>query len=117
MSVTLRSLGGPGTSEGNSEKCQTAQCAEGTEVLFRDGQTHTKDNDSDVDVLLSRLVLGCDGVASRVTPQTDRDAHHRCSVSGLNLETHRQVSRPAAKANIQHLCRTRLYLRVDGQCV
>lgn len=89
MSVTLRSLGGPGTSEGNREKCQSAQCAEGAEVLLRRGVSPTKYNDPDVDVLLSRLVLGSDGVASRVAPQTDGDAHHRCGVSGLDLDTQR----------------------------
>lgn len=74
MSVTLRSLGGPGTSEGQQIKMLAAVCFW---YLLRHGQTHTKDDDSDVDVLLSRLVLGCDGVAPRVASQTDRDAHHR----------------------------------------
>lgn len=46
---------------------------------------HTEDIDSDVDVFLSRLVLGGDGVASRVAPQTDRDGHNGRVVCGLNL--------------------------------
>lgn len=47
----------------------------------------TKDVDSDVDVFLSGLVLGRDGVASRVAPQTDGDGHNRRGVSGLNLKS------------------------------
>lgn len=46
---------------------------------------HTEDIDSNVDVFLSRLVLGGDGVTSRVAPQTDRDGHNRRGVCGLNL--------------------------------
>lgn len=47
---------------------------------------HTEDIDSNVDVFLSRLVLGSDGVTSRVAPQTDRDGHNRSGVCGLNLK-------------------------------
>ncbi len=42
---------------------------------------HTKDNNSDIDVFLSRLVLGSDGVATRVASQTDGDGHNGCGVS------------------------------------
>lgn len=48
---------------------------------------HTKDIDSDVDVFLSGLVLGGDGVASRVGPQTDGDNHGGLGVGRLNLNT------------------------------
>ena len=51
---------------------------------------HTKDIDSDVDVFLSGLVLGSDGVASRVGPQTDGDGHDGSGVSGLNLNTQKK---------------------------
>lgn len=48
--------------------------------------TRTEDIDSDIDVFLSRLVLGSDGVASRVAPQTHRDYHSGCGVCGLHLD-------------------------------
>lgn len=47
----------------------------------------TEDVDSNINVFLSRLVLGCDRVASRVAPQTHRDGHDGLGVCGLNLNT------------------------------
>jgi len=48
-------------------------------------QTRTEDDDSDVDVFLSGLVLGGDGVTPGVAPQADGDVHNRCGVCGFNL--------------------------------
>lgn len=48
---------------------------------------HTEDVDSAVDVFLSGLILGSDGVASRVASQTDWYDHDRRGVGGLNLNT------------------------------
>lgn len=47
----------------------------------------TKDNDSDVNVFLSRLVLCCNGIPSRVTPQAHRDVHNWGGVCWFNLGT------------------------------
>lgn len=54
-------------------------------LLLKKSHEHTEDNDPDVEVFLSGLVLGCDGVTSRVTPQTDRYRHNRSGVCGLHL--------------------------------
>lgn len=64
----------------------------------------TKDNDPDVDVFLPGFVFSCDGVASRVRPQTDGDYHNRCGIGGLNLKSQDQTtdlkSRQAKKAKV-----------------
>lgn len=65
-------------------------------------QRHTKDIDSNVDMFLSRLVLGSDGITSRVAPQTDRDGHDRCSVCGLNLNIETQNEEKMKLESIKH---------------
>lgn len=90
MSVTFKSFGGPGTSESSKNYSQKSKPSEqrGQHKTWNSNKQHgrTEDVDSDIDVFLSRFILGSDGVASRVAPQADGDGHNGRGVSGLHLK-------------------------------
>lgn len=78
----------------------------------------TEDDDSDVDVFLARLVLGGDGVAPGVAPQTDGHGHNRRGVCGLHLDTDSRSDSDLKAAAVRlQTPRGRSHLRVHGQRV